>query len=165
MVKVEYDIYAPPMVEKKLLLNATLYFDTTVSPIQLKGWYEPSYRIGVKFPSDCNIYLDSNLTKALFASAVSNDRPYEYMISLPMKNSFIGVWLGKTVNNYDTPVIVVINKEVSALLIYNISPNVVQVNHHADIYPNYETNGTYRLAWLRSDKDSTCCSMVVLSPL
>ena len=143
MPKIIYDLYTPPISEKRSLLDVVLYFDTSVSPIQLKGWYSNEYRIGVKFPSDGQIYLDSSFTKGLFVSGFPTTRPYDYMLALPMKNSFVGVWLGRTASDHDTPVAIAINKEIGALLIYNISSNEVQVNHYTDIYPNYETNGTY----------------------
>jgi hypothetical protein len=146
MVKVGYDIYTPPIVEKAVLLNANLIYDTSVSPPAMKGWFEPNLKLGFKTLADGQLYLDSAFTKPLFANAVPpfpSSGAYDFMLLVPLKNSVIAVWLGKTTNNYDTPVIVVINKQIEAMLIYNLSANSIQVNHYTDVYPNYETNGSY----------------------
>jgi len=146
MPKVAYDIFSPPLVEKLTLLNADILFDTSVSPIQLKGWYEPNYKIGVKITSDGQLYLDSALTLGLFASALPphpTTGNYDYLLAYPMKNALVAVWLGKTTSDYDTPVILAVNKTIGALLVYNASSQTVQVNHHSSVYPNYETDGTY----------------------
>jgi hypothetical protein len=146
MVKVGYDIYTPPIMEKAVLLNANLIYDTSVSPPAMKGWFEPNLKLGFQTLTDGQLYLDSAFTKPLFANAIPpfpSSGTYFFMYLIPMKNSVIGVWLGKTTNDYDTPVIVVINKQIGAMLIYNLTANSIQVNHYTDVYPNYETNGSY----------------------
>jgi len=146
MPKVAYDVFALPLVERLTLLNANLLYDTGVSPIQLKGWYEPNYKIGLKYNMDGQIYLDDALTLGLFASAVPphpTTGAYAFFVFTFTKQALVGLWLGKTTSNYDTPVIVAINKTIGALLVYNASSQTVQVNHRSSIYPNYETDGTY----------------------
>lgn len=146
MVKVAYDVFAPPIQQVVTQINAKYIFDTSVSPWSLKGWFEPNYKIGVKFPMDGNIYLDQAQTKALFANRIPT-RPSSggKIIALvnPLKDSIIMVYYGQTSADYDTPVIIAINKVIGALLIYNISSNTITINHHTDVYPYYETNGTY----------------------
>ena len=146
MVKVGYDIYTPPLKEKAVLLNANLIYDTSVSPPQLKGWFEPNFRIGVKFTIDGQLYIDSAFTKGLFATAKPThptSGSYALFNFTVTKQALIGIYLGMTTNNYDTPVLVVINRQIKAMLIYNLSANSIQVNHYTDVYPNYETNGSY----------------------
>jgi hypothetical protein len=146
MPKVDYDIFTPPIAEKLTLLNAQLLYDTTQSPIQLKGWFEPSFKLGLKFDMDGQIYLDSGLTLGLFASAIPphpTSGGYGLLYMTFTKNALVSVWQGRTSNAYDTPIIVVVNKAVGALLVYNPSSNSVQVNHQTSVYPNCETSGTY----------------------
>jgi len=146
MPKVAYDIFTLPIAEKLTLLNAKLLYDTSASPIQLKGWFEPSFKIGLKFDMDGQIYLDDGLTLGLFNSAIPphpTSGGYGLLYMTLTKNALVSVWQGKTSSDYDTPIIVAVNKTIGALLVYNPSSNSVQVKHQTSVYPNYETSGTY----------------------
>jgi hypothetical protein len=146
MPKVAYDIFQLPIVEKLTLFNANLLYDTSVSPIQLKGFFEPNFKLGLKYSMDGQIYLDSGLTLGLFNSAIPphpTSGAYPFFVFTFTKQALVGVWLGKTTSNYDTLVLVAVNKQIGALLVYNASANSVQVIHQTSVYPNYETSGTY----------------------
>jgi hypothetical protein len=146
MPKVAYDIFTLPIAEKLTLFNANLLYDTSVSPIQLKGFFEPNFKLGLKYSMDGQIYLDEGLTLGLFNSAIPphpTSGTYPFFVFTFTKQALVGVWLGKTTSNYDTPVLVAVNKQIGALLVYNASANSVQVIHQSTVYPNYETSGTY----------------------
>jgi hypothetical protein len=146
MPKVAYDIFTLPIAEKLTLFNANLLYDASVSPIQLKGFFEPNFKLGLKYSMDGQIYLDNGLTLGLFNSAIPphpTSGVYTFFIFTFTKQALVGVWLGKTTNNYDTPVLVAVNKQIGALLVYNASANSIQVIHQTSVYPNYETSGTY----------------------
>ena len=141
-----YDMILQPIADKARLINARLVYDTSTTPESLTRWYEDGYGICVPVDMDGNIYTDTDCTNALFASAIP-PRPssgaYTYFMLVPDKNFIYGVWLGKTTNDFDTPVLVAINKAIDAILIYNLSNNNVTINHNTARWPNYETNGTY----------------------
>jgi len=145
MVKVAYDLIKKPISTTVRLWDAELTLDTTSTPYKLKGIYEPSYHIYLPVPCTGNIYYAPDDTLGYFASPIAQNPSVNLAIFTftVMKNALVGIWYGKTSGDFDTPVHVVVNRQIGAMLITNISPNPVVVRHNNLYYSNYETNGTY----------------------
>jgi hypothetical protein len=145
MVKVARDLIVKPIVETTRLWDTELILDTSSTPYQLNGIYEPNYNIYIKIPADGNLYYSPDDTSGYFSSPIAptpsgNLAIFSFTV---MKNALVGIWYGRTSANYDTPVHVAINKQIRAMLVTNLSSNTVVVIHNTTYYSNYETTGTY----------------------